>query len=363
MRNNAPPVADLAIFIGRFQPFHLGHQHAVQRGMGLADHVLMLAGSDNQPRTPKNPWTVDERRQMIWATMPSDVVSAPDCAPRVIVEGIDDFPYNDQQWIAGVQEKVAEVAKRLALNEKSKIILIGHEKDESSYYLKCFPQWKFYDTGYEEFEGAYERRIDATKIREFYFENQIQYTVGTISREVRSMLAYFRQHKPDEFAALDAYYEDIKKYRKDWAGAPYSPKFITVDSVVIQSGHVLVVERGKNPGKGLLALPGGFLDEYERLLPGALRELREETQIDLQDEVLERCWRGPAEVFDDPGRSLRGRTVTHAFLFKLNDAKPLPKVKGADDAVRAFWLPLSEVKSKDFFEDHYHIIQSMLGKL
>lgn len=359
MRNE---LNDLAVFIGRFQPFHLGHQHAVRRGMGIAHHVLLLAGSDNQPRTAKNPWTLDERRQMIWAAMPADVVSAPDCSPRVIVRGINDYPYNDQQWIAEVQERVAEVAKELALGPNAKIVLIGHEKDDSSFYLRFFPQWKFHDTGFEELEGSFERKIDATKIREFFFENQLQYTVGVLSREVRSILTYFRSMKPEEFDALDKEYQYIKAYKKSWAAAPYEPIFVTCDAVVVQSGHVLVVERGDNPGKGLYALPGGFLNPSERVQDGALRELIEETQIKLQYDTLLRCI-AAHEVFDDPGRSLRGRTITHAFLIKLNDAHPLPKVRGSDDAAHARWIPLSEVKPNVFFEDHYHIIQSMIGKL
>jgi bifunctional NMN adenylyltransferase/nudix hydrolase len=359
MRNE---VYDLAIFIGRFQPFHLGHRHAVQRGMAIANHVLILAGSDHQPRTIQNPWTVDERRQMIWASMPADVVSAPDCAPRVIVRGIDDYPYNDQQWISSVQAAVADVADELYLGPNAKIVLIGHEKDESSFYLRFFPQWKFLDTGYEEFEGAYERRIDATKIREFYFENQFQYTVGVVSREVRSILSYLEVNKHEEFEALRKQWEYVKGYKKAWAAAPYEPTFVTCDAVVIQSGHVLVVERGDHPGKGLLALPGGFLNPNERVEAGAIRELVEETEIKLQPDVLRRCIKH-VEVFDHPQRSLRGRTITHAFLFKLNDTVPLPKVRGSDDAAHAFWLPISELDSTKFFEDHYHIIQSMIGKL
>ena len=53
----------------------------------------------------------------------------------------------------------------------------------------------------------------------------------------------------------------IKRYKDIWADAPYAPTFVTTDAVVIQSGHVLLVKRRTAPGKGLWALPGGFLKE------------------------------------------------------------------------------------------------------
>ncbi len=56
--------------------------------------------------------------------------------------------------------------------------------------------------------------------------------------------------------------EHVKAYKKAWEAAPYPVKHVTVDAVVEQSGHVLVVKRRAEPGKGLLALikdDGGFL--------------------------------------------------------------------------------------------------------
>lgn len=351
-----PKKYKLAVLIGRFQPFHLGHQYAVQRGLDLADKVLVLVGSATGPRTTKNPWTFDERKIMIHAPFAQPNVDA-----GIIVAPIEDYPYNDQQWIVGVQQRVMDEMFKLGL-VNHEVVLIGHDKDASSFYLKFFPQWKFVDTGYEELNGSL-RRIDATKIREFFFEGQMHYADGVLDEKVRYWIKKFVDF--DDVGHFDNLIEEhkyIKKYKQSWAAAPYEPTFVTCDAVVVQSGHVLVVERGDNPGKHLLALPGGFLNPGERLEDGAIRELEEETSIKLQRDVLKRCI-AAREVFDDPSRSLRGRTITHAFLFKLNDTVPLPKVKGADDARNAFWLPLAEVARDEFFEDHYHIIQTMVGKL
>ena len=49
--------------------------------------------------------------------------------------------------------------------------------------------------------------------------------------------------------------------------------------------------------------------------------------------------------------------------FDDEDMEELPKVKGADDAEKAFWVPLEDLNEEDFFEDHYHLIQVLKGHL
>jgi bifunctional NMN adenylyltransferase/nudix hydrolase len=126
---------------------------------------------------------------------------------------------------------------------------------------------------------------------------------------------------------------------------------------------VLLVARGAQPGQGLLALPGGFLRGDERLLDAVLRELREETRLKLPAPVLRGSLRAQ-EVFDHPERSLRGRTITHAFHFDFPGGE-LPPVKGGDDATRARWVPLAALRELEsqLFEDHFFIIERFVGTL
>jgi len=146
--------------------------------------------------------------------------------------------------------------------------------------------------------------------------------------------------------------------------APYAPTFFTVDSVVIQGGHILLVKRRSAPGKGLWALPGGFLNQEETARTACIRELREETGLKVPVPVLNGSITYE-KLFDKPDRSLRGRTLTQAFLIELNggDAK-LPKVNGMDDAEEAKWFPIGEVMnmSEQLFEDHFSIIQTMVAR-
>lgn len=158
-----------------------------------------------------------------------------------------------------------------------------------------------------------------------------------------------------------AYIQDYKAKSK-MVGLPYEPSFLTADAMVVQSGHVLVVKRKMNPGKGLYALPGGFI-KNDTFKAAALRELKEETGIKVNKEELEKCI-VEEKVFDYPQRSLRGRTVTTAFYIQLPPSRKLTEVKGADDAETAFWMPFMDVAKNEekFFEDHCHIIQYFLRR-
>ncbi|HVL00149.1 MAG TPA: adenylyltransferase/cytidyltransferase family protein, partial [Dongiaceae bacterium] len=64
---------DFLVFIGRFQPFHLGHLAVVQAGLLQAAHLIVLCGSASQPRSLRNPFTWQERAEMIRnAVTPAD---------------------------------------------------------------------------------------------------------------------------------------------------------------------------------------------------------------------------------------------------------------------------------------------------
>ena len=131
--------------------------------------------------------------------------------------------------------------------------------------------------------------------------------------------------------------------------------------MVVQSGHVLLIERRALPGRGLLALPGGFLDTEEWIEDAAFRELREETKIDIPNAVL-RGGLVTSMLADYPHRSARGRVISQVFLIKLKDG-PLPKVKGRSDAKRAMWVPLGEIRPENMFEDPAFIIQRLMNDL
>lgn len=308
--------------------------------------MCVLIGSTDRPRTIKDPFSFDERRQML-----ESLVDAAE-RERITIVPVQDSTYNDGDWVRGVQQAVA-----CALGDSfdGRVGLIGHEKDASSYYLRMFPQWPFVEVDPTE-------DISATEIREQYFaERTNSFVSWAVPAPVFAWLEDFRTGPA--FAQLKTEAEFITGYRKKWSVAPYPVTFVTVDAVVVHSGHILLVRRRSAPGQGLWALPGGFVEQDERLDAACIRELREETGLKLPKPVLRGSLKD-RQVFDHPARSLRGRTITHASLFHFPTGD-LPRVKGGDDADKARWIPLNEfARMRDrMFEDHFDIAYHFLGKL
>lgn len=329
----------LAVFIGRFQPYHNGHHAVVSKGFEIAENVLVLVGSAFGPRTLRNPFTFDEREWMIQNAFNKNV----------FIEPLGDHLYNDERWVENIQHIVAEYAE-------DGIVLIGHSKDDSSYYLKMFPQWDNVDV--ENIWG-----LSATDIREEYFGwggPDYDGILPTIPMTTEDFMLRFQE--TEEYNTLVTEQVFVDNYKNAWKNSPYPPTFVTVDACVVQSGHVLLVKRKGFPGKGLWALPGGFLNQSEKIEDAVIRELREETKIKVPAPVLRGCIK-ERKVFDDPHRSSRGRTITHAFLIALTPDLTLPKVKGADDAEKAKWFPLAQVTRDIMFEDHMDIIENLTATI
>lgn len=334
---------DTLVLIGRFQPLHSAHLEIIKRATALTDQLVVIVGSAKQPRTYKNPFTFAERREMILdATRGLDL--------QVYVESNTDTIYNDQAWAVRVQ---GIVSKYRVLGGAG-VGIIGHKKDDSSFYLDMFPQW-----GYENVDKI--EPLSAVDIRDLYFKTDVnmKFVRAVVPESTFGFLETFRTGA--EFRQIIREREFITEHNKQYAGLKYPPIFSTADAVVVQSGHVLMIRRRAEPGKGLWALPGGYVNARtdKTVEDAAIRELREETQIRVPAPVL----RGSivrSKVFDAIDRSPRGRIITHAFYIQLPDGE-LPKVKGSDDAEKARWVPIAEVRSEECFEDHYEILSHFVG--
>jgi bifunctional NMN adenylyltransferase/nudix hydrolase len=341
---------DYLVYIGRFQPFHNGHLALLKSALERTRHVIAVLGSARRARNIKNPFSDQERERMILATAAETI--GPDVAHRLSVCPVRDY-YDDTRWVSAVQEAVRLVAGRSA-----KIGVVGHLKDHSSYYLQAFPEWDL-------IEESNQTQHSATGVRELYFRS----AGGPLPVELASIVPPAVLRFLESFRATPEYADLIDEFghvvsgERAWAGAPYPPVFATVDAVLRARDHVLLIKRGASPGKGQWALPGGFIEPRQRLLEGAVRELQEETRIDLPPALLRQSLAG-REVFDHPDRSVRGRTITHAFFFDLGTQAP-PAVAAADDAAQASWMPICELLTNEtmIFEDHLHIIDRFLGVL
>ena len=353
---------DFAVFVGRFQPIHIGHQHVIDEALKRAERLILLIGSADGARSIRNPFSYAERVAMLEEVYRHELDSG-----RILLRPIPDRLYNDQAWIAEAQrivtETVLDVGNRGGVHlhgtNDFRIALAGYKKDGTSFYLKMFPDWHQIDI------PSQFGTLSSGEIRKEYFRRVPRLTNFGLAPGVFRWLMDFAL--TDTFKDLVAEREYIDAYKASWEGTPYPPVFVTVDAVVVQSGKVLLIRRGAAPGRGQLALPGGFINQTEPLKTAVIRELKEETMISdgkgeippamLASFIDEKATR----VFDQPDRSLRGRVITHAFLFRCPDRRTMFKVKGSDDAASAAWHRLGDLTPDQFFEDHWSILEEMVG--
>ena len=131
---------------------------------------------------------------------------------------------------------------------------------------------------------------------------------------------------------------------------------LTVDAVVLTdeiAPRILLIQRKHQPGAGVWALPGGFVNENENLEVAMRRELLEETGLQV----------GPLRVvgaFGDAGRDPRGWTVSIVYLTRApsNNSQP-PLVQASDDAAAAAWFALDRLPELAF--DHATIVAHCLA--
>ena len=135
---------------------------------------------------------------------------------------------------------------------------------------------------------------------------------------------------------------------------------LTTDALVLRKHttdeyhDILLITRKKDPYKGKMAFPGGFVDYNEEPLAGCLRELDEECSLKGTNPEL-------VAIAGDPKRDPRKHIVT--FCYKV-DVAETAQAKAGDDAATAHFYPLNEViKKPDAFAfDHYAIIKGFIDK-
>lgn len=120
----------------------------------------------------------------------------------------------------------------------------------------------------------------------------------------------------------------------------FNPIAATVAVIFNEKRELLVATRGKEPAKGTLDLPGGFLDCFETGEQGVAREVLEETGL----EVVRATY-----LFSIPNTYLYSGFLEHTldqfFLCQVNQKDALV---AKDDVVQLRWLPLEQINPNDF---------------
>lgn len=370
------------VFIGRMQPPHPGHLSIIVTMIQECTNNLILLGSSLASRDIKNPFTWRDRAELIILSLrkyESDktfyisTISRHETNYHISFSNgawldicpLKDYPYSDSKWQYEVQRNAEESFTHLALTQ-NEIVLYGNDKDDSSYYLELFPKWKRRATVAE---GAEITNYHSTDIRVDLLSGfHLMSKKYQLNPNVRGWLLQWRGTKEGERLCKE--FRWIENYKDMYSELPYGIIFQTVDCLITWRGLILLGMRKSMPGKGLWALPGGYVNQNEKIRDAAVRELIEETRTKVYMNTkngykrlrFDPSWIAGKETFDHPNRSKRGRIITTAFHWKIPDHYEIVH-EAADDLQKTQFFPINEVLDNmhyDLFEDHQAIIEGML---
>jgi len=123
----------------------------------------------------------------------------------------------------------------------------------------------------------------------------------------------------------------------------------TVDTIIQRDSRILLVKRKNDPFEGYLVLPGGFVNEGERVEDAAKREVKEETSLNI--ELLDILG-----VYSDPARDPRGHMMSTVFIAKISSHNDKVDAVAQDDAAAIEWISLEVIDTRNVGFDHKRII-------
>ena len=127
----------------------------------------------------------------------------------------------------------------------------------------------------------------------------------------------------------------------------------TVDTIIQKDSKVLLIKRKKDPYKEKMVLPGGFINEGERVEDAAIREVKEETSLDVElDDIL--------GVYSDPSRDPRGHIMSTVFIGKISDKSGKNEPIAGDDAAAIKWVDLASIEKESLGFDHKKILMDYI---
>lgn len=214
---------DYALYIGRFQPFHTGHLSSIRYALSIAKKMIIAIGGDHLSSSPVDPWTAPERKKMIFQSLTTQE------RKRVKFIFIRDRLYNESLWKENIVNEVALITRKNA-----DIIITGHERDQTSYYLKNFPQWPFIETGL--FSDT-----NATDIRRAFFNNQI-ISDEQLTQPVQKFLHSFQ--KKQQFKVLCHEFNRFDMSQRTHVNGLFA-NIPAQDKVLLRYGNYILLKKHK----------------------------------------------------------------------------------------------------------------------
>ena len=129
-----------------------------------------------------------------------------------------------------------------------------------------------------------------------------------------------------------------------------------IGAIVIESGRVLLVERGREPLKGFWSLPGGVLEVGESLAEGIRREMREETGLEIEPLSV-------VEIFERIMRDASGAAEYHYVLIDYLCRVTGGTLTAGDDVSEARWVERARLPDYRITEGTLPVIEKAFGSL
>ncbi len=316
--------------ISRLQGFHKGHRSLILNALKYSNTLTVLIGSSNKAGSLKNPFTYKERVKMAKMGLPAGI--------PVTFELLPDFDYNDDLWEEYLHNTIGMLTK-----EGHTPTIFTSQKGEDDLLRK---EWA---RDIEVISFPVHKQISATDVRKALLASDMGYLNENVPNPSILVPLMKECSKP-----MYEKHMAVLRNQYTWKDSPYPVISSCTDAVILdRERHVLLVRRGKHPGKGLWALPGGHLEPNLTEAQNVYKEVLEETGLEINDTHYVKDDR-----FDAVDRSEAGRIVTTAFAFQVNSL--LPEVTGGDDAAEARWFTIAELRHLKMYDDHYGIIVSMI---
>lgn len=303
---------DVTVEIGKTDPPHLGHYGGSESYYFLAPTHLRLVGSAGFAPNLRVALSFQQRRLLLEAG--SRLRRYPD----VRIFPLRDYG-DDEAWKNEVRRIVYSVVP-----EGSKVLLIGANKDESSYYLRLFPEWSFYEAPLTRRDGEV---INASDIRLAWLEGRLDE-----KRELMDEYAY------QFFSSLQGGAVHLRlRDELSYIRSNGFPKLIEAsDAVVLCRGHLLLEERTGVIGQGLLSLPG--VDDVANASSGDLLSSLNHRVDDIVTSPLPDSLLLDSSVEMKSWRVYGSKTTVRGYLGNL-ELSTLPDLR--EETAR--WIPLSDL--------------------
>lgn len=130
----------------------------------------------------------------------------------------------------------------------------------------------------------------------------------------------------------------------------YKNPIPTVDTIIDNDSQVLLVKRVKEPFKGKMVIPGGFMIIGETAEEAAIREVKEEASLDIHVEHI-------LGVYSNPSRDPRGHIMSTVFIGQISSDSAHKNPEAGDGVTSIKWMNVKAIENEDLGFDHKQILK------